>query len=167
MGHKRNPTMPASSRHSSSGKQGRKRSVSFSDILPPHLIARASNSSESEVPTATATSKPRSAGARGGFIKSPPPPPYSDEKKRPAEWFSSPTDPLLSLPTLSTSPPPLPPKDYPASSAQRKQQQSGETCAPHVAVRLTTRVLGRTLGAAKGGQRSPKGQSSDDGWVVV
>ncbi|KAF8489347.1 hypothetical protein F5888DRAFT_1638635 [Russula emetica] len=181
IGHKRNPTMPASSRHhtiSSSGstrKQGHKRSASFSDILPPHLIARASNSSD--VPTATATSKPRFAGARGGFTKSappsppPPPPPYGDvdEKKRPVQWSTSPTDPLSSLPTLSASPPPLPPKDYPPSSAQQKQQQSsaGETFVPHVAMRLTARVLGRTLGAAKGAQRSPKVQSGDDGWVVV
>ena len=78
--------------------------------------------------------------------------------------FSSPTDPLSSLPTLSATPPPLPPKDYPASGAQ---QRSGETCAPRVALRLTARVLGRTLGAVKGGQRSPKGQSGDDEWVVV
>jgi hypothetical protein len=171
VGHKRNPTMPVSSRHhhsSSTGstrKQGRKRSASFSDFVPPHLIARASH--PSDVPTAAPTSKPRLAGARGGMIKSappsPPPPPYS-EKKTPAVWSSSPTDPLLSLPMLSSSPPPLPPKDYPASSAQ---QQSSETCAPHVAMRLTARVLGRTLGAAKGGQRSPKGRSGDDEWVVV
>ncbi|KAN0124423.1 hypothetical protein V8E52_002072 [Russula decolorans] len=173
MGHKRNPTMPASSRHhSSSGstrKQGLKRSASFSEFVPPHLIARASNSPE--VPTATATSKRWTAGARGGLAKSappsPPPPPYGDEKKKPAEWLSSPTDPLSSLPTLSSSPPPLPAKDYPPSSAQQKRQQSDETCVPHVAMRLTARVLGRTLGAAKGGQRSPKGQSGDDGWVVV
>lgn len=173
-GHKRNPTMPASSRHSSSSsssirKQGLKRSASFSEFVPPHLIARASNSLG--VPTATATSKRRSSGARGRFIKSappsPPPPPYSDEKKTPAGWLSSPTDPLLSLPTLSPSPPPLPPKDYTASNAQQKQQQSDETCVPHVAMRLTARVLGRTLGTVKAGQRSPKGQSGDDGWVVV
>lgn len=168
--------MPASSwNHSSSSagstrKHGRKRSASFTDILPPHLIARASNSSD--VPTPTAPSKPRSVGARGRTIKSappsPPPPPYGDEK-RPAEWWSSPTDPLLSLPTLSTSPPPLPPKDYLTSDAKEKEQQSGETCVPHVAMRLTARVLGRTLEAVKGGRRSPKpkGQTDDDGWVVV
>ena len=168
--------MPASSwNHSSPStgstrKNGRKRSASFTDILPPHLIARASNSSD--VPTPTAPSKPRSVGARGRTAKSappspsPPPSPYGDEKK-PAEWWSSPTDPLLSLPTLSTSPPPLPPKDYRASGAKEKEQQSGETCEPHVAMRLTARVLGRTLEAVKGGRRSPKGQSDDDSWVVV
>jgi hypothetical protein len=171
-GHKRNPTMPASSRHHSSygstGKQGLKRSATFSEFVPPHLIARASNSSD--VPAAIATSKSRSAGARGALTKSAPsspPPPYGDEKKKPAEWWSSPTDPLSSLPTLSSSPPPLPPKDYPASGAQQKRRQSDETCVPHVAMRLTGRVLGRTSGAAKGGQRSPKRQSGDDGWVVV
>ena len=174
MSHKRNPTMPASSWHhsrpsapsGSTRKQPRKRSASFSDILPPHLIARASISSD--VPTAPAPSKARSAGARGGFIKSAPPsppPPYGDEKKRKADWLSSHTDPLSSLPTLSASPPPLPPKDNPAQ--QKQQQQSGETRLPHVAMHLTARVLGRTLGAAKSGQRSPKGQSGDDGWVVV
>jgi hypothetical protein len=168
MGHKRNPTMPASSRHSSSSstrKQNLKRSASFSEFVPPHLIGRASNSLG--VPTTTATSRRRSTGPRGGLSKSappsPPPPPYVDEKKKPAERWLSPTDPLSSLPTLS-SPPPLPPKDDPASSAQ---QQSGETCVPHVAMRLTARVLGRTLGTAKGSQRSVKGQSGDDGWVVV
>jgi hypothetical protein len=170
--------MPASSRHhtnsGSTRKQGLKRSASFSEFVPPHLIARASNSSD--VPAAIATSKSRSAWARKGLTKSAPPsppppssppPPYGDEKKKPGEWWSSPTDPLSSLPTLSSSPPPLPPKDYPASGAQQKQQQPDETCVPHVAMRLTGRVLGRTLGAAKGGQRSPKGQSGDDGWVVV
>lgn len=173
MGHKRTPTMPASSRHhSSSGstrKRGHKRSASFSDILPPHLIARASNSSD--VPTTTATPKPRFQGARGGLKSappSPPPPPYGygfgEEKGRPVKEWPSPTDALSSLPTLSSTPPPLPPKDYPSSSPQ---QQSGETRVPHVAMRLTARVLGRTVGAAKGSQRSPKGQSSDDGWVVV
>lgn len=174
-GHKRNPTMPASSRHhSSSGstrKQALKRSASFSEFVPPHLIARASDSPN--VPTATATattgSKRRSAWAGGGLVKSappsPPPPSYSEEKPKPkpAEWSSSPTDQLLSLPTLSSFPPPLPPKDYPASGAQ----QSGETRVPHVAMRLTARVLGRTLSAAKRSARSPKGQSADDGWVVV
>ena len=168
MGHKRNPTMPASSRHhdstsiSSSGstrKHSRKRSASFSDFVPPHLIARASNSSD--VPT---TSKWRPPGLIKSAPPSPPPPSYGDEKKKPAERSSSPSDPLSSLPTLSGSPPPLPPKDYRSSGAGQKQRQSGETCVPHVAMRLTARVLGRTFGAAKGGQRSPKG---DDGWVVV
>ena len=171
MGHKRNPTMPASSRnHSNSGstrKQTRKRSASFSDILPPHLIARASDSPDAPTTTATTTAKPRSPGGRWGLIKSappsPPPPPYSEEKQKPAVWSSSPTDPLLSLPTLSSSPPPLPPKDYPASSAQ----QSGETLVPRVSMRLPARVLGRALGAAKSIRRSPKGQSANDGWVVV
>jgi hypothetical protein len=172
-GHKRNPTMPASSRqHSSSRsdstrKNGRNRSASFSDFLPAHLIARASNASD--VPTAAATLNPRSQGSRGGeFVKSAPPSPppsygYGEEKKKPTEGWSSPTD-LSSLPTLSATPPPLPPKDYYPSGAQ---QQSRATCAPRVAVRMTARVLGRTLAAARGGQRSPKGQSADDGWVVV
>lgn len=179
MGHKRNPTMPTSSRHhhsnstsrsDSTRKHGRKRSASFSDFLPPHLIARASNASD--VPTVTPTpSKPSSQGARGGgLIKSAPPSPpppsygYGEEKIKPAEGWSSPTDPLSSLPTLSPTPPPLPPKDYPPSSPQ---QHFGATCTPRVAMRFTARVLGRTLGAARDGLRSPKGQSSDDGWVVV
>jgi hypothetical protein len=176
MGHKRNPTMPASSRqhHSNSSsrsdstrKHSRKRSASFSDFLPPHLIARASNTSDVPTPAFT-TSKQRSQGPKGGgFVKSAPPSPsygYGEEKTRPAKGWTSPTDPLSSLPTLSAKPPPLPPKDYPASGAQ---QQSGATCVPHVGMRLTARVLGRTLGAVRGGQRSPKGQSADDGWVVV
>jgi hypothetical protein len=178
MGHKRNPTMPASSRQDRSNsssrsgstrKQGRKRSASFSEFVAPHLIGRASNASD--VPAAAPTSKPRSQGSRGGgLVKSAPPSPapppygYGEEKKKRAEGWSSPTDPFSSLPTLSAMPPPLPPKDYPASGAQ---QQSGATCVPHVAMRLTARVLGRTLGAARGGQHSPKGQSADDGWVVV
>lgn len=161
-GHKRNPTMPASSRHhSSSGtsrKQALKRSNSFSEFVAPHLIGRASNSPS--VPTATPTSNRRTAGARGrSTIPSSPPPPYEDEKKKPASWSSSPTSTLSELPTLSSSPPPLPEKDYPASSPQ----QSDETRTPHVAMRLTARVLGR----AKSGQRSPKGQSGDGEWVVV
>jgi hypothetical protein len=180
MGHKRNPTMPTSSRHhhsnsssrsDSTRKHGRKRSASFSDFLPPHLIARASNASDVPTATATPTPKPRSQGARGGgLIKSAPPSPpppsygYGEEKIKPAEGWSSPTDPLSSLPTLSPTPPPLPPKDYPPSSPQ---QHSGATCTPRVAMRFTARVLGRTLGAARDGLRSPKGQSSDDGWVVV
>lgn len=180
MGHKRNPTMPASSRHHSrsssvSGrKYGRSRSASFSDFVAPHLIARASNS---EVPTAaatatsTSTSKPRTAGTRRRSTRSappsPPPPPYGDEKQKPVEPLSLPTDPLSSLPTLSSLPPPLPPKDYPISSAQQNQPRFSGTCVPRVAMRLTARVLGRTFGGAKGGQGSPKGQSSDDGWVVV
>jgi len=170
MGHKRNPTMPASSRHHSSStrKQGRNRSASFSDFVAPHLIRRASDD-----PIANPSSRQRSEGIRGGSITSArqmsQPPPYEDEKKKLAEWksSSSPTDTISSLPTLSASPPPLPPKDYPVSSAQQKMQQSGETCTPRVAMRLTARVLGRTFGAPKGGQRSPKGQSADDEWVVV
>lgn len=175
-GHKRTPTMaPTSSRHhtsSTSGstrKQGRKRSASFSDFLPPHLIAPASNPSGRPAAAASATlaaPKPRRAGARGGsMIKSAPPspPPYADEKKS-SEWWS-PTDPLLpSLPTQL--PPPLPPKDYPASW-NPQQQPSGGTWSPRVAMRLTARVLGRTLGAVKGGQRSREEPSGDNGWVVV
>jgi hypothetical protein len=173
-GHKRNPTMPpSSSRHHSSSnsgstrKQSRKRSASFSDFIPPHLIARASH------PSDVVASKPKSTGARGRTtISAPPSPPssspvYGDEKKNPEKWVSSPTDPLFSLPTLSASPPPLPPKDYPPSSVRQKEQESGETCVPHVAVRLTARVLGRTLGAAKSAQRSLKGQSADEEWVLV
>ncbi len=174
MGHKRTPTMPASSRHhlspssGSTRKQSRKRSASFSEFVPPHLIARASpDSSDVSIPLA----KPRPVGARGGPIKSPPPSPpppsYGDEKAS-SGWSPPSADPLLSsLPTLSAKPPTLPPKDYRVSSPQQKQQESGETWAPHVAMRLTARVLGRTLGAAKSALRSPKGQSIDDGWIVV
>jgi hypothetical protein len=35
------------------------------------------------------------------------------------------------------------------------------------ALRVTTRMLGRTLDAVKGGRRSREGQPNDDGWVVV
>jgi hypothetical protein len=99
------------------------------------------------------------------MIKSAPPtpPPYADEKKS-SQWWS-PSDPLLpSLP--SQLPPPLPPKDYPASMIPQ-QQSSGGTWSPRVAIRLTARVIGRTLGAVKGGQRSREGPSGDNGWVVV
>jgi hypothetical protein len=64
-------------------------------------------------------------------------------------------------------PPPLPPKDYPVSNPQQQQHQSGGTCTPRVGVRLAARVFGRTMGAVKGGQRSPEGDSDDKGWVVV
>lgn len=170
MGHKRNPTMPPSSsrHHGSTWKQGRNRSASFSDFVAPHLIARASNSEDVGTP-----SRSKSTWGRGGSIKSTPssppspPPPYGDEKKKPEERLSSsPTDPFSSLPTLSGLPPPVPPKDYPPSNGQQRKQP-GATCAPRVAMRLTARVLGRTLGAVKSGQRSPKGQSGDDEWVVV
>jgi hypothetical protein len=170
-GHKRTPTMPpTSSRHhtsSTSGstrKQGRKRSASFSDFLPPHLIAPASKSSDLSAATIAAP-KPRHARARGAsMIKSAPPspPPFVDEKKS-SEWWS-PTDPLLS--SLPTLPPPLPPKDYPASKSPQ-QQQFSKTWSPRVVMRLTARVLGRTLGAVKGGERSREGPSGDNGWVVV
>ena len=186
-GHRRTPTMPpssSSSRHhrssttaGSAHKQGRKRSASFSDFLPPHLIARASTSPD--IPAAPA--RPRQAGARGASVRSappsPPPPLYVDEKKAASEWWSSsPTDTKVSsLPTLSAVPPPLPPKDRPVSKGrhqqqkqqQQQQQQSGGTCTPHVAMRLTARVFGRTLGAGRGGQRSREEPSRDNGWVVV
>lgn len=185
-GHRRTPTMPpssSSSRHhrssttaGSAHKQGRKRSASFSDFLPPHLIARASTSPD--IPAAPA--RPRQAGARGASVRSAPPSPpplYVDEKKAASEWWSSsPTDTKVSsLPTLSAVPPPLPPKDRPVSKGrhqqqkqqQQQQQQSGGTCTPHVAMRLTARVFGRTLGAGRGGQRSREEPSRDNGWVVV
>jgi hypothetical protein len=176
MGHKRNPTMPVSSRHrsrSSSGstrKGSRKRSASFSDFVPPHLIARATTDSPPELPAPIARTP-----LRGGTIKlksaPPSPPAYGNEKK--STSLRSPTDTdtdtlLSSLPTLSASPPPLPPKDYPVSSPQQKRQQSsGETCMPHVAMRLTAHVRGRTLGAVKSGERSSKGQSGDEEWIIV
>ena len=182
-GHKRTPTMPpSSSRHhrssttsGSAHKQGRKRSASFSDFLPPHLIARASTSPDIPAPPA----KPRQAGARGASVRSappsPPPPLYVDEKKAASEWWSSPTDTKVSsLPTLSAVPPPLPPKDRPVSKGrhqqqkqQQQQQQSGGTCTPHAAMRLTARVFGRTPGAGKDSQRSREEPSRDNGWVVV
>jgi hypothetical protein len=177
--------MPASSWHHSrsspsSGwtrKHGRNRSTSFSEFVPPHLIARASDSSD--IPTVPSNSKSSSQWARGGFIKSappsPPPPSYGfgeakeKEKKQLAGGWSSPTDPLSSLPTLSATPPPLPPKGSQAPASSAQQQQSSETSVPHAAMRLTARVLGRTLGAVKRVQRSrsPNGQAANDGWVAV
>ena len=174
-GHKRTPTMPPSAtRHhrsattGSTHKQGRKRAASFSDFLPPHLISRASISPD--IPAPVPPAKPRHPGARGASVRSappsPPPPPYVDEKKKLSEWSSSPTDAkLASLPTLPAGPPPLPPKDYPVSRSrqqqqqQQQQQQSGGTRTPHVAMRLTARVFGRTLGAGKSSQRPREGSS--------
>ena len=177
MGHKRNPTMPVSSRHhskSSSGftrKGSLKRSASFSDFVPPHLIARATPHSPPELSAPVAKRPPRRTikFKSAPPSPSPPPPAYGDEKKSANLWSPTDTDALLSsLPTLSASPPPLPPKDNPVSSSQQKRQQSsGETCTPHVAMRLTARVRGRTLGAAKSGERSSKGQSGDDEWIIV
>ena len=171
--------MPPSSRHhrsattGSTHKQGRKRAASFSDFLSPHLIARASTSPE--VPAPAPPAKPRYSGARGASVRSappsPPPPPYGDEKKKLSEWSSSPTDTkLASLPTLSAGPPPLPPKDYPVSRSRQRQQQqqpSGGAWMPHVAMRLTARVFGRTPGAGKSSPRPDDGLSRDNGRVVV
>ena len=160
MGHKRNPTMPPSSHHHRSStsasprKQGRKRSESFSDFIHPDFIARASNSGDLPAAAPAPVPKPKNAGIRKASIRSVPhlPPPYVDDKK----WWS-PTDPLL--PTLSAVPPPLPSKEYPVSGGQQQQQQqSSVTWTPHVAMRFTARVFGRTLEAIKGGQRSREGR---------
>jgi len=91
--------------------------------------------------------------------------PFEDEKKYPP-W--SPTTELV-LPSLPSLPPPLPPKDFP-TSADQQPRQAGGMSSPRVALRLTARMVGRTLEAVKGVHRSREGegsQSKDDGWVVV
>jgi hypothetical protein len=56
---------------------------------------------------------------------------------------------------------------------QQELELGGGGCGvrvPRLALRVTARMLGRTLGAVKGasGHRSREGQQhNDDGWVVV
>jgi hypothetical protein len=161
----RGSTTSPSSPHgrSSSNRRGHKRSASFSDILPPHLIARASGKSPVD-PAEPSAKAPASAGGRPRSALLPSPTsPFEDEKKHPP-W--SPTE--LGLPSLPSLPPPLPPKDSPVSADQQPQQAGGMS-SPRVALRLTARMVGRTLEAVKGVHRSREGegQSKDGGWVVV
>jgi len=151
------------------GHGGHKRSASFSDLLPPHLITSASKSQNSPPPPPKPTSYARGRGAPAvpaleykaplpqssrSHSHSPPPPPYEDEKK--SLWWSASADALL--PSL---PPAPPPKDISPVSP------GGGGNGGARASRLALRVLGRTLDAVKGGHRSRGEQPTDDGWVVV
>ncbi|KAI0002874.1 hypothetical protein BJV74DRAFT_813806 [Russula compacta] len=168
MGHKSTPSSP--SHHSSSTrKHGRKRTASFSDFLPAHLIASASSSST----TTAAAGRPAAESSYVRTEKRPsktapsspqsPPPPYTDEKKYPL-W--SPTEALWpTLPSQET-PPPLPPKDNPVSPVSGRQPVGGVRM-PRAALRTTSRIIGRTLEAVKGCYRSHPQQPKDDGWVVL
>jgi len=152
------------------GGSGRKRSASFSDFLPPHLITSASKSQNGPAPPAKPSSNAR---GRGGappplekkVVLSPSssnsrsPSPYEDEKKSSPWW--SPTDAEALLPSL---PPVPPPKDTSPAPGDGSRGTSGGVRAPRLAA---LRVLGRTLDAVKGVHRSPGEQPTDEEWVVV
>ncbi|KAH9963313.1 hypothetical protein BC827DRAFT_1194810 [Russula dissimulans] len=176
---------PSASPHhhsTSTRKRGhRQRSASFSDFLPPHLIAPApppNSSSGQGRRSAEPGRRQQDRGWGGDPPKSAPltrtdsSSPFRDEKKSP--WWPSSSSPepgdqaLSSLPSLPSLPPPPPPKDSLSSSGFDRRQVGMST--PRVALRFTARVLERTLGAVKGGgyrSRVGLGQSKDDEWVVV
>jgi hypothetical protein len=162
---------PSSLRRSVTSARKAKRSASFSDILPAHLIASASSPPNSTPPPLSLFPKSVAyARGRGGLKSAPPlspsrsPSPFEDEKKSP---FWSPTDDLPELPPV-----PPPKTSSPASFSEKEDQHmhkrhDASGGAHLTALRVTTRMLGRTLDAVKGGRRSREGQPNDDGWVVV
>lgn len=159
-------------KHGHGGSSGRKRSASFSDLLPPHLITSASKSQNGSASPAKPSSTAR---ARGGaplplekkVVPSSPsssnsrsPSPYEDEKKSSPWW--SPTAAEALLPSL---PPAPPPKDTsPVSPGDGSHGTNGGIRVPGLAA---LRVLGRTLDAVKGAHRSRGEQPNEDEWVVV
>lgn len=180
------PTPSPSPHHHSTSTRKRghkKRSASFSDIIPPHLIAPASHPNTSGYWQGRRSADPEKRQARGqdrgrGRGREDPPKsaplprtgspsPIEDEKKSPWSWSSESGDRALPLlPSLPSLPPPPPPKDSSSSGFDRQQHVGMRS--PRVALRFTARVLERTLGAVKGGgYRSRVGQSKDDSWVLV
>lgn len=164
---------------SSTSTRKHKRRASFSDILPPHLIARASSPNDPSPPHEFASNPvaayARGIGARGrgrsgpksapplSPSRSPSPSPFEDEKKSP--WWS----PTAELPSLPPVPPPKTSSPVLLSEKEREQEQGLPQVrgGARLVLRVTTRMLGRTLDAVKGGLRSSEGQPGDDGWVVV
>jgi len=153
----------------STRKRGhRKRSASFSDFLPPHLIAPASPPNSSGFRRSADPGLEKDRGRRDSpppksapLPRTSPPSPFEDEKKSPWSWSSG-DRALPQLPSLPSRPPPPPPKDSAGSASGMR--------TPRVALRFTARMFERTLEAVKGGgggYRSRVGQSKDDSWVVV
>ncbi|KAI0301925.1 hypothetical protein B0F90DRAFT_266814 [Multifurca ochricompacta] len=144
-GHKSAPSSPSnpssthSPRSSSTNERGPKRSATFADILPSHLIASAPSSPV----------EPRDARRSPSPKKSPS---VVDEKSQNYSHMHS--LPHSSPPMIS--PPPVS-REYP-----------GEKQVPPTrdAFRSTVRMIGRTLAAVKG-HRSHGVQRNHDGYVVV
>ncbi|KAI9461043.1 hypothetical protein F5148DRAFT_1286755 [Russula earlei] len=169
-------------------KRGHGRTASFSDILPPHLIARASNSAPLPPPPSSAPIGRRSPTEKGERRGDPPkwtplpsssPSPiapssssFEDEKKLP-RWGSKASSSSSWSPTGTTGellsglpllPPPPPSKD----PRPPDQLSSGGVLSPRVALRFTARMIGRTLEAVKGrGNRRYEGGPNVGGRVVT